>query len=86
MAKKTSQTPRKGSRKVESKKKNNRTFFWIAIGAGLILIAVLIGIGLYNSNSKPSDINVQQPADRTAIGAADAPVTRHICRATFELR
>ena len=76
MAKKSQPVSRKGSKKVESKKKNSRTFFWIAIGAGLILIAVLIGIGLYSnrSSNSQSDISVEQPADRTSIGNPDAPV------------
>ena len=75
MAKKSSPKPRKGSKKVTPKKKNNRTFFWIAIGAGLILIAALIGIGLYNSrSSNESNLVAEQPADRTSIGDPDAPV------------
>jgi protein-disulfide isomerase len=75
MAKKSQNPPRKGSKKVTPKKKNTRTFFWIAIGAGLILIAVLIGIGLYNSRSSDTgNTTAEKPADRTAIGDVNAPV------------
>lgn len=83
MAKKSSRKPRKHSTKVSSKKKQNRTIFWIAIGLGAVLIIALAAIGYASSqkNKAPAvDVNttiderVGQPVNRTTIGDPNAPV------------
>ncbi len=80
MAKKSSpQRSRKGSKKSGSKKKQNRTIFWIAIGLGLALVIILAAVGFISSRPGKSadagfDERVGQPVDRTAIGDPNAPV------------
>ncbi len=82
MSKKSSRRSRKGSTKATAKKKQNRTIFWIAIGAGVLLILALGIIGYISSqkNKAPAnavtaiDERVGQPVDRTTIGDPNAPV------------
>ena len=82
MAKKSPQRSPKGSKKVDSKKKNNRTIFWIAIGLGIVLIIALAAIGYISSQKNQAPVNadvtigerVGQPVDRTTIGDPNAPV------------
>ncbi len=78
MAKKTTRQ-RKASKK-KSPRKQNRTFFWAAIGLGVVLILILAGIGYASTRSKTSttarfiDESIGQPVDRTTIGDPNAPV------------
>jgi protein-disulfide isomerase len=81
MAKKSSRRSPKGSKKVATNKKNNRTIFWIAIGLGVALIIALAAIGYASSqkNKSPAaaaaiDASVGQPVHRTTIGDPNAPV------------
>ena len=80
MAKKSSpQRSRKGSKKSGSKKQQNRTIFWIAIGLGLALVIILAAVGFISSRPGKSagasfDESVGQPVDRTTIGDPNAPV------------
>ncbi len=80
MAKKSSpQRSRKGSKKSGSKKQQNRTIFWGAIGLGLALVIILAAVGFISSMPGKSagasfDEIVGQPVDRTTIGDPNAPV------------
>ncbi len=83
MAKKSSRRSHKRSSKAAPKKNQNRTIFWIAIGAGVLLILILGIVGYTSSqkNKAPAtdagitiDERVGQPVDRTTIGDPNAPV------------
>ena len=82
MAKKSSRRSHKRSSKAAPKKNKNRTIFWIAIGAGVLLILILgiVGYASSQKNKAPESVGVTidervgQPVNRTTIGDPKAPV------------
>ena len=83
MAKKSSRRSPKRTTKITTKKKQNRTIFWAAIGLGVLLIIVLAAVGYASSQKNKAaqsamtttiDERVGQPVNRTTIGDPNAPV------------